>query len=189
MQIKRLIVGEFSTNCYLLESGGELGVVDPGGEAGRILGAVKSTEAELKYIINTHYHPDHILANKDLRRSGRVEVLIHETEKEHIDFKADRFLLDGDEIKIGETILRVIHTPGHSGGSICLLGQDFIFTGDTLFKDGYGRTDLPSGSSIEIKKSLELLSRTIKPGMMVYPGHGEVFRYGPGMVERVLMGI
>ncbi len=87
----------------------------------------------------------------------------------------DRFLKDEEEIRIGENILKVIHTPGHTPGSICLLGRDFIFTGDTIFREGYGRTDLKGGSEEKFVDSLNRLKAIIKPGMMVYPGHGEPF--------------
>ncbi len=87
----------------------------------------------------------------------------------------------GEKIKIGvgdsPSILEVIHTPGHTKDSICLLGNDFIFTGDTLFKNGYGRTDLAGGSQKELEESLKKLSKLIKPGMIVYPGHDEIFKY------------
>lgn len=82
---------------------------------------------------------------------------------------------EGDEIKVGNEILRVINTPGHTPGSICLLGEKVIFTGDTLFKDGYGRTDFLGGSSDDMDKSLERLKNIIKPEITIFPGHGESF--------------
>ena len=163
MEIKHLIVGELGTNCYLLISGNELGIIDPGGEADKILEEIKKSKTKPKYIINTHCHPDHILANEKIREETGVTILTH--------------LEDGDEIKIGESVLKVLHTPGHTQGSICLLGENFVFTGDTLFKDGYGRTDLPGGSQKDMEESLEKLSKLLKPGMIVYPGHGEIFKY------------
>jgi len=177
MEIKRLIVGALSTNCYLVISGGEVGVVDPGDEADKILEEVKKTGAELKYIINTHCHFDHTLANKELKQKTGAEILIHETEKDFINFEADRFLKEGDEIKIGKDVLKVIRTPGHTAGSISLLGQDFVLVGDLLFKDGHGRTDLPGGSQAEIENSLKKLAKLAKPETIIYPGHGESFKY------------
>jgi glyoxylase-like metal-dependent hydrolase (beta-lactamase superfamily II) len=165
MEIKRLIVGELWTNCYLLVSDGELGIIDPGGSAEKILKEIRKIKAKPKYIINTHYHPDHISANEKVKERTEAKILTPE---------------DEDEIKIGvgdsPSILKVISTPGHTKDSICLLGENFIFTGDTLFKDGYGRTDLPGGSQKEMGKSLEKLSKLLKPGMTVYPGHGEFFK-------------
>jgi len=178
MEIKLLVVGPLLTNCYLLISKGELSVIDPGGDKEEILQEVKRTKAKIKYIINTHGHPDHVLANQEIKKETGAEILIHEEEREFIIFKADRFLKDGDEIKIADSVLEVLHTPGHTKGSICLLDQDFIFTGDTLFKDGYGRTDLPGGSQEELEKSLEKLKKILRPGITVYPGHGEIFKIG-----------
>jgi len=186
MQIKHLIVGPIQTNCYLLESAGEIAVIDPGGDAGLILDEIKKINGEVKYIINTHHHYDHTEANQEIKNKTDAQILIHATDytrlamrskqADEADYKADRLLKDGDEIKIGSIILKVIHAPGHSKGSICLLRPNFIFTGDTLFKDGYGRTDLEGGSEVEMEKSLAKLRKIIKPCMMVYPGHGEVFK-------------
>ena len=166
------------TNCYLLISKGEISVIDPGGSKEEILQEAVKTKNKIKYIINTHGHPDHVFANQEIKKETGAEIMIHQAEKDFIDFKADKFLKDGDEIKIGGSVLKVLHTPGHSKGSICLLGRDFIFVGDTLFKDGYGRTDLPGGSWQELEKSLEKLKKILKPGITVYPGHGEVFKIG-----------
>lgn len=167
MEIKRLIVGALETNCYLLISQGELLIIDPGGEAEKILKEIEKTKAKPKYIINTHSHFDHISANKKVKEVSGAQILSN--------------LKEGDKIKIGlgksPSILKVISTPGHTKDSICLLGKSFIFTGDTLFKDGYGRTDLPGGSQKELEESLRKLAKLLKPGMMVYPGHGEIFQY------------
>lgn len=177
MEIKRLIVGVLDTNCYLLVSGNEVGVVDPGDEAGKILEEINKTGAELKYIINTHYHFDHTLANKEIKSKTGAEILIHEAEKDFINFEADRFLKEGEEIKIGNDILKVIHTPGHTAGSISLLAEDFVLVGDLLFKDGHGRTDLSGGSQEEIENSLKKLTKLLSTETAIYPGHGESFKY------------
>lgn len=176
MEIKQIIIGELATNCYLLVSENELAIIDPGGEGEKILKELRKLGAKAKYIINTHEHIDHTLANEEISKATGSEILIHEREKNFVNFKSNRFLKDGDEIKIGDCLLRVIPTPGHTRGSICLLGKNFIFTGDTLFKDGYGRTDLPGGSEAKLKESLEKLAKLLKPGFIVYPGHGSVFK-------------
>ena len=160
MQIKRLIVGPIETNCYLLISKGEMVVVDPGGSPDVILDEIKKTGIQPKYIINTHSHFDHTLANKEIKKPTGAEILS---------------LKEGDEAKIGDEVLKIISTPGHSKDSICLLGEGFALTGDTLFKDGYGRTDLAGGSEKELKESLERLSKLLKPGTKIYPGHGDIF--------------
>lgn len=178
MKIKRLSVGDLGTNCYLVRSGGEMAVIDPGGSAEEILKEIKKFQdgAKLRLIINTHYHFDHTLADDFLKKETGAEILIHQFEEKFINFKADRFLREGDEIKLGNRVLAVLHTPGHSAGSICLMSKKVIFTGDTLFKDGYGRTDLAGGSQRDIEDSLKRLSKLLKPGMTVLPGHGDIFK-------------
>lgn len=175
MEIKRFIVGQLATNCYLLLGRSELAIIDPGGGLEKLVAAVKETNKRLKYIINTHYHGDHTARAGGLKKNCGGEILIHEAEKNFLQFDADKYIRDGDKIKINQTILSAIHTPGHTTGSICLLGDKVIFTGDTLFRDGRGRTDLPSGSESAMQESLAKLARIIKPGMTVYPGHGEIF--------------
>ncbi|MCK5044656.1 MBL fold metallo-hydrolase [Candidatus Parcubacteria bacterium] len=170
MEIKRLVVGELATNCYLLTSRKETAVIDPGGDAQAILKEIK--ELKVKYIILTHHHFDHVLAVEEVKAKTGAKVLIHRTGEDCLDFKTD-FL--EEEVKIGEVILKVIHTPGHTKDSVCLLGPDLIFTGDTLFKDGYGRTDLPTSSPADMEASLQKLAGIIKQGMTVYPGHGEFY--------------
>ncbi|MBD3282194.1 MAG: MBL fold metallo-hydrolase [Candidatus Portnoybacteria bacterium] len=175
MKIKRLIVGPVITNCYILSSNNDLAIIDPGGDPDLILSELEKLDGKLKYIINTHYHFDHILGNRKIRKETKAKILIHENEKEFIDFDADKYLKDGDIIGIGDEELEVIHTPGHTRGDICLLGNNLIFTGDILFKEGYGRTDLPGGSDDQIKKSIKKIKSLIKPSMKVLPGHGDVF--------------
>ncbi len=165
MEIKTLTVGILQTNCYLLVSQGELAVVDPGGDLEKILKEIEKTKANAKYILNTHNHPDHTFYNEELSQRTNAKILTG--------------LKENDELKIGDSALKIIHTPGHTKESICLMGNDFILTGDTLFKEGHGRTDLPGGSQEEIEKSLERLSIMLKPGTIVYPGHGPSFKINP----------
>ena len=162
-EIKRLKVGFLETNCYLLTSNGELGIIDPGGDAKKILAEIGKIKAKPKYIINTHCHPDHTSANEKIKKETGAEILID--------------LKEGDKIKIGNRVLKIIQTPGHTKDSICLLGDGFIFTGDTLFENGHGRTDLPGSSPKKMEESLKKLSKLLKPGITVYPGHGEIFKY------------
>lgn len=176
MEIKHFIVGPLLTNCYLIFSKDKAAVIDPGGGLKEILKEIGSKK--LEYIILTHCHWDHLLGALKLKEKTGAKILIHQGEKEFIKFQIDRFLKDGEEIKIGDFILKVIHTPGHSKGSICLVGENEIFTGDTIFKDGYGRTDLRGGSQKDLENSLKKLSKILKPKMRVYPGHGEIFECG-----------
>jgi glyoxylase-like metal-dependent hydrolase (beta-lactamase superfamily II) len=175
MQIKRFVVGDIATNCYFLINQNELAIVDPGGEADKILAEIRTTDLKPKYIINTHAHFDHTLANDKIREATSAQILIHQNEKDLVDFTVDRFLKSGEKIKVGNEFLEIIHTPGHTPGSICLIEKGFILTGDTLFQDGYGRTDLAGGSQKEIEKSLDKIAKLLKPAMVVYPGHGEIF--------------
>jgi len=187
MDIKHFIVGPLLTNCYLLISKNEAAVIDPGGGTKTILKEIEESGAKLKFIILTHGHWDHTFSALKIKEKTGTKILLHEAEKEFVKpapyrnkvsgtgFKVDQFLKEGDEIKIGTSLLKVIHTPGHTKGSICLLSDGSIFTGDTIFKDGYGRTDLKGGSEEDLKNSLEKLSKILKPGVKVYPGHGETF--------------
>lgn len=175
MNIQRLIVGPISTNCYLAYDQGELAVIDPGEEADHILKKINEIGAKLKFIINTHYHFDHVTANDEIKQATGALVLIHSAEAPFIDFIPDRWLEEDDIIDIGSMELKVINTPGHTPGSICLYGNDYIFTGDTLFQGDHGRTDLAGGSAQEMSESLRRLSSIIKPKMTVYPGHGNYY--------------
>jgi glyoxylase-like metal-dependent hydrolase (beta-lactamase superfamily II) len=189
--IQRLILGEFQTNTYLLYSQNELAVIDPAGEA--VLDEIKIPP---KYIINTHGHIDHISANRVVKDKTNARLLIHEDDaplliKPHKNLSlftgslvksppADLLLKEDDTIVIGALELRVIHTPGHTKGGICLLAKEFVFSGDTLFYDSIGRTDLPGGSEKEIFESLKKLLDLLTDDMMVYPGHGD-----PGWVSEI----
>jgi len=176
MEMKHFVVGPLLTNCYLLVSNGEAAVIDPGGGAKAILKEIEESGAKLKFIILTHGHWDHTLSALKIKKETGAKILLHEAEKEFVKPKVDEFLKDGDKIKIGDSLLKVIHTPGHTKGSICLLGENEIFTGDTIFKDGYGRTDLKGGSQEDLEDSLKKLKKFLKPEVKVYPGHGETFK-------------
>jgi len=175
MEIKKLIVSPFLTNCYIIISKEEAVVIDPGAGLKRILKEVEGKK--LNYIILTHYHLDHTFSALKLQAKTGARILIHKAEKDFIKFLPDQFLDGGEEIRVGEFFLKVLHTPGHTKGSICLIGDNFIFTGDTLFEDGYGRTDLAGGSQKDLENSLKKLEKILKPGMTIYPGHGEIFQY------------
>ncbi len=161
MEIKKVIVGVLQTNCYIISSGDDAVIVDPGDEAGKIVDEVEGKS--VKHIITTHHHFDHVSAKNEVQEKTGAEVLEN--------------LKEGDEIKIGEEKLSVISTPGHTEDSICLIGEGFVISGDTLFYQGYGRTDLPGGSEEKLKESLARLTREIPEGAVVYPGHGRSFTF------------
>lgn len=177
MKVSRIIVGPIETNCYLIspESSGLI-CIDPGEDSERIIEEAKRLGGKLKYIVLTHYHYDHVDAAEQVKARLGGKIIIHKNEKPYLNFLPDEFIKDGDIIKFGDEDLKVLLTPGHSAGSITLLGKKEIFTGDTLFKEGIGRTDLPGGDENAMQDSLKKLEDIIKPGMMVYPGHGEVYQ-------------
>ncbi|MDH5683667.1 MAG: MBL fold metallo-hydrolase [candidate division WOR-3 bacterium] len=190
----RIVVGEMATNCYLLESNNDIAIIDPGFEPEKIYQKLKELKGLAKYIINTHAHIDHIGANVRLKELTNAKILIHHRDAElltqpsrNLGFflgepialcKADQLLHEHDIIEIGDEKLEVIHTPGHTKGSICLVTKTFAFTGDTLFIDSIGRTDFPDGSEREILGSLRRLKELLTDNIAIYPGHGELGSFG-----------
>ncbi len=159
MEIKKVTVGILQANCYIVSSGDEAVIIDPGDEGERIIKEAQGKK--VKYIIPTHHHPDHAGALEEVEKGTGAEVL--------------RQLKEGEEIKVGSDSLRVLHTPGHTEDSICIMGDGFLFSGDTLFYQGYGRTDLPGGDAEKMRETLQRLSEEIPSGTVVYPGHGPSF--------------
>ncbi len=184
-----LVVGELGANCYVVgcEKTGEAAVIDPGGDAEKIVGVINKKGLKLKYIINTHGHIDHIAGNDALKEATGAQVLIHELDGEMLtqarhnlsnmvgmpfQFKpADRLLKDGDTIEIGNIKLQVLHTPGHTRGGICLVGEGVVFSGDTLFNLSIGRTDFPGGDYDTIINSIKTKLLSLPDDTAVYPGH------------------
>lgn len=194
MKIHKIVVGELSTNCYIVVSEKKNAfIIDPGDEADAIGGFCRQEGIALKFIVNTHGHIDHIKADRALN----LPVYLHEKdaamagacEKNFMtsffgafeSIVPERLLKDGDIISLDEMSFRVIHTPGHTSGSICLSAEKALFSGDTLFRDGVGRTDFPGASAADLRDSLIKLSRLDKD-TVVYPGHG-----GQTTIERELL--
>jgi hydroxyacylglutathione hydrolase len=184
MLFETFTVGMLSTNCYVASSQEtkEAIIIDPGldlsSEALPILEYIAARKLNVKFILNTHGHDDHIQGNAFFQKKFNVPICIHILDEHFIeDLEKDNFppnLLfnDGDLIKVGNEALRVLHTPGHTPGSICLVGEKLVFTGDTLFAGGIGRTDFPGGSMSEMRNSLKKLME-LPFNLLVYPGHGE----------------
>ncbi len=191
MKVKKTIVGPVETNCYLVLSGDELAIVDPGSEAEKIITEVeKLGKVEYKYILLTHGHFDHIMAVNELKekynrlparqefkiviseKDKNVRSLNKEIEVEMPDIKPDILVpAEGATLCIGKKEIKIIETPGHTKGSVSyLIGSD-LFSGDTLFCHNHGRTDLLGGSDEDMKESLEKLLKLNKD-IKVYPGHG-----------------
>ena len=189
MILKRLVVGPFASNCYIVgsESNQEGMIIDPGDEAEAILKNVKDLGLDIKSIVLTHGHIDHIGAVKEVKEATGAEVAIHADDAQALQessvsamfglsyptpLPADRLLNDGDSIDIGDLHFLVVHTPGHSPGGICLVGEGMVFSGDTLFNYGIGRYDFPGGSYNQLMNSIHTKLMVLPDNTIVYPGHG-----------------
>ena len=183
MQIQTFNVGMLSANCYVVNcpETREAIIIDPGFEAPyeaeQIVRYVEENALKVKFIVNTHGHSDHISGDLVLKRKYDVPVCIHPYDAPCLDGLGESFspvnilLEDGELLKFGQVTLRVMHTPGHSVGSISLVGDKLVFTGDTLFAGGIGRTDFAGGSERDMKCSLQRLVG-LHDDYVVYPGHG-----------------
>lgn len=195
MKIHALSVGPMQSNCYILECEETKNaiIIDPGGDGDFILDFIDSKNLKLELIINTHAHVDHIAANEDLKSRTSALICIHKEDadmlvnpQKNLSFfinssiispPPDILLSDGDVLRSGTMSLQVIHTPGHSPGSICLLSQEYIFTGDLLFAGGIGRYDFPGSSYNLIIESLKKIMN-LDSNLKVYPGHGPATTIG-----------
>jgi hydroxyacylglutathione hydrolase len=188
MIVARFIVGELRTNCYLVTADNETAamVIDPGDRDEAMRRSLTHLAVEEILIVATHYHYDHTTGIAALRSLRPVKVFAHTGERGSARFQVDEWLEDGYEFNLGGEALAVIHTPGHSAGSICLSGPDCLFSGDTLLPGCHGRTDLPSGSAAAMRSSLERLVRKIPAGVKVYPGHGQTFPFEPAVIHNML---
>ncbi len=192
-------VGALFTNCYVssCEKTKEAVIIDPGfddySEAERIFKYIDTNALKLRYIVDTHGHPDHVCGNGIVKEKFHAPILIHELDAhmlgessreggqffgfENFSPEADVLLREGDAVKFGLTTLRVILTPGHSRGSISLLGDHEVFSGDTLFSGSIGRTDFPGGSESDMRRSLKKLA-CLPESLVVYTGHGPTTTIG-----------
>lgn len=193
MEIKQIRLARMAVCCYLLgdRASQTCALIDPAFEADRILSEAKRLQYRITHLINTHGHSDHTAGNRVLKEATGAKLLIHELDADrlgsvmHKTFsrilggkgspRPDRLLNDDDLIRIGETPLRVIHTPGHTPGSICLYTDGHLFTGDTLFVGAVGRIDLPGGSRLQLRLSFQEKIFTLPSDTIVWPGHD----YGP----------
>ena len=175
MIVKRFKVGWLSTNCYVVgcEETREAAVIDPGleseAEAELILDYIIQSDLHIKYIINTHGHPDHIAGNATMKEATGASILIHESSAKRVN--ANRKLREGDVIQVGNFKLVVLHTPGHTKDGISLLGDNVVFTGDSLFAGSIGRTDFVGGCYEELIRSIKTKLLCLPDSFKVYPGH------------------
>ena len=181
MILKSLVVGAFGTNCYIVGSNKNTDglIIDPGDEANRILKTVKNAKLDIKSIIITHGHGDHTGALDEVQRATGAQVAIHASDAGSINISGTDVLLlkHGDSIYVGDLHFLVIHTPGHSPGGICLYGNDILFSGDTLFNYGIGRTDL-GGDTAQLLNSIFTRLMVLPDKTLVYPGHGPATTIG-----------
>lgn len=176
--------------CYIIscEKTKKAAIIDPGGDEDNILNHCTSNGLNVEYILATHGHPDHVCGIGPIQESTGAQVVMHRDDAEFFaepkvkDFFSmlglaespppDILVQDGDIISVGEENLRVIHTPGHTPGGICLYNAPHCFTGDTLFAGGVGRTDFPGGSMQELSRSIRTKLLTLPAETIVWPGHG-----------------
>ncbi|MDL2280243.1 MBL fold metallo-hydrolase [Selenomonadales bacterium OttesenSCG-928-I06] len=186
MQIIRAEIRSYGTNCYILfcEDTLQAVIIDPAGQEKGLLDVIEKNKLKIKYIINTHGHPDHIGANSAIKKATDASILFHEKEAPMLakfigkgapGAVADKFIDDGDTIEFGNVKLQVIHTPGHTQGGICLYNEKekVLFSGDTLFAESIGRTDFPGGSYPTIISSIKNKLLVLPDETTVYSGHGE----------------
>ena len=190
MKVKWIVVGALETNCYLVysEDTNECIIVDPGADPDKIVQEVRSNHLNPTAIVNTHGHVDHVGANKPIKDEFDIPLYIHKEDLKLLKSALqsgfglmigakksptpDGFIKEGDVLELGESHLKVLHTPGHSPGSISLLGDGFILSGDVLFRGGVGRTELPGGSWRKLQESIQKRIFTLPPDTLVLPGHG-----------------
>jgi glyoxylase-like metal-dependent hydrolase (beta-lactamase superfamily II) len=196
LQVESLIVGPLFSNCYIvydykLKEGV---IIDPGDDADIILKAVEELAIDIKFILATHGHFDHVGAVTPLKRALKADFLAHKDDfffiedgqksarRWNIDIeqppKPDRFIVDGEKIKVGNFHLEVIHTPGHSPGGVSFLHDSMLFGGDTLFQGSIGRTDFRKGSFEDLSKSIKTRLYSLPNDTIVYTGHGPITTIG-----------
>ncbi len=192
MIIETLEVGPFAENCYIVgcETTNEGVVIDPGDEIDRILKRVTAQQLNIKYILITHAHLDHVRELGTLKNQIDVPVLMHKEDQFLLDGlpmqasafgmsistipKIDKYIEEGDTIEFGEEKFRVLHTPGHSPGNVSLVTEGAAFVGDVLFSGSIGRTDLPGGDFDILINSIKTKLFPLGDDTLIYSGHGPV---------------
>ncbi|PIU55297.1 MAG: MBL fold metallo-hydrolase [Chloroflexi bacterium CG07_land_8_20_14_0_80_51_10] len=193
MILKMLTVGPFMSNCYVVgsETTREGMVIDPGAEPNTILNTAREMGLEIKLIVATHSHIDHVGAVKQIREKTGAPFAMHEAERQSKAVEGftrilggmmgqsfgkppapDRLLKEGDIIEIGDLQFKVLYIPGHSPGSIALVGHGVVFSGDTLFQFSIGRTDFPGGSHAQLMNGIFTKLMVLPDETIVYSGHG-----------------
>ncbi len=176
--------------CYFLicDKTGKAAIVDPGGDEDKLIRIITSSKLDVQYIIATHGHPDHVCGNRKIKEATGADIVMHEADDEFFSQPnvknyfsmlgmeesppTDLRVREGDDIVFGTVALRVIHTPGHTPGGMCLYTAPDLITGDSLFVGGIGRTDFPGGSHAELISSIRNKLLVLPDETIVWPGHG-----------------
>ncbi len=190
MFLKTIVAGPLGVNCYLIgcRKTNAGAVIDPGDDAPIILNAIKENNLNIKYILLTHGHVDHLAHLTKIKQETVAQFLMHQEDAflmkglfaQALMFglpnpgnpKPDRFLTDGEIIALGELRIKVLHTPGHSPGSVTFYVDDKLFVGDLIFAGSIGRTDLPKGDYQTLLDSVQKKIFTLPDDTIIYPGHG-----------------
>jgi glyoxylase-like metal-dependent hydrolase (beta-lactamase superfamily II) len=169
MIVHQIPVGNMQNFTYILEDEvtSEGIIIDPSWNLDEIMRIVQKNNLKIKYIVNTHHHFDHTIGNDTIKKETGAPILQYKTST----IKHDLEVSDGDKIRFGNSELLVVHTPGHSKDSMCLIGDGKIFSGDTLFVGTCGRVDLPGGDAKELYHSLVHILRKMDDDLVMYPGH------------------
>ncbi|MFB5624080.1 MAG: MBL fold metallo-hydrolase [Nitrosopumilus sp.] len=169
MKVHQIQVGNMQNFSYIVEDEdtGESIIIDPSWDLIELEMIIKKNNLKIKYIVNTHHHFDHTLGNEAMAESTHAPIIQHENSE----LKHDISVKDGDFIEFGNSKLKVLHTPGHSQDSICLVGDGKIFSGDTLFVGNCGRIDLPGGSAKDLYHSLFDILYNLDENLVMYSGH------------------
>lgn len=193
MEIKAIYLPQMANFCYMIgdEATRTCAIIDPAFDPQKILNTVDDAGYTITHVINTHGHSDHTSGNAAIIETTGAQLCIHKLDSDQVTRlltrvlsrfmggkgspKASRILEDNDIIAIGKTELKVLHTPGHTPGSICIYAEGHVFTGDTLFVNAVGRTDLPGGSAKQLLASVHERIYTLPEATKVWPGHD----YGP----------
>jgi len=196
MIFETVVVGPLEVNCYLLgcEETREGVVIDPGADTDRIIPLLSRHGLKIVHVINTHGHFDHVGGNRKILETTGADLLLHEADvpllplagataaayglKAEDSPRPDGYLRDGMNIAFGNYELTVLHTPGHTPGGCCLYREGMVITGDTLFADSVGRTDLPGGSLAALVESIHSKLLTLPDDTVAYPGHGPATTIG-----------
>ena len=173
MKINQIEVGTMQNFTYLLTdtTSNNTIIIDPSWDLEKIKELIRLQNLIIKYIVNTHYHFDHVLGNKIISEYTNAKIIQHKSSPIYHDISVE----SGDKIIFGSCQLTVIHTPGHSQDSICLVNDRYIFSGDTIFVGTFGRTDLPGGNAEQLYDSASKILSNLKDDLILYPGHN----YGP----------